>query len=305
MLQAVELEPELVLVSGSNPVAELQRFEAQYPSRGLFSTVLVKVRCGSEDVYLNDTNQYAQLGVTPSDGYLSLHLKDGQTETIGVMEDKKNLADYEYRITLTAQGDAHMDITTKRHGGLFTTNHKRFAEMPPEERNRYYQELVAEISQSATADSELVTNYDSYPGGESYSVNIERYAVQDGDFLYFKLPRTLSNLFGLRSDIHENPFYYSWNSQMRISTIVELPGEFSKVVLSPKQKNWVLPAGMGQVQVTTSTDYDTEAESPTLTLIHSVELNPSILKAESYPDLLEINRQLTHTQARTILLSRQ
>lgn len=307
MLKAVELEPKFILAADSSPVAELQQFEAQYPLRGLFSTVLVKVRCGSEDVYLNDTNQYAQLGVTPSDGYLSLDIIDGQTGTISVMQDKENLVNYEYKISLTAQGDAHMDITTKRYGGLFTANHKMFAEMPPEERNRYYQELVAEIAQSATADSELVTNYDSYPGGESYSVQIERYAVRDGDFLYFKLPKSLSNLFGLRSDTHENPFYYSWNSRLRISTIIELPSEFSKIVLAPQQKMWMLPASMGQVQVTISTDYDTEAESesPKLTLIHSVELNPSILEAESYPDLLEINRQLTHIQAGTVLLRRQ
>jgi hypothetical protein len=140
---------------------------------------------------------------------------------------------------------------------------------------------------------------------ESFSVQIQRYAVRDAEFLYFELPSSLSYLFNLRSDTHENPFYRDVDYSFRISTTVELPPGFSDVVLAPAQEKWLLPAGGGTVQVTVSRQ-DRSPDGPTiLTITHDVDLNPFILDTQGYPDLVEIERQLTHAQARTILAARK
>lgn len=305
MLKAVGLSPEFVLVNYDSQVEQLKHFQAQHPTAHTFGYVRVRLRSGSVEIYLNDTNQYAVLGATPADGHLALSLAQDKTETISVTQDKRDLREYEYRLILTGQGDARIAVTRKNYGGSFASRHKKFAEMPPEERDRYYQELVAEISQAAVADSNLVTDFDSYPGVESFSVEVERYAVRDGDFLYFELPTSLRNLFALRSDTREWPFHRGSDHRFRVRTVVELPEEFSDVVLVPEQKEWLLPADGGTVRVSVERR-DHSSDGPALLIfIHEIKLNPFILEAERYPDLLRIEKQLTHAQARTVLLARE
>jgi hypothetical protein len=305
MLDAVGLHPEFILVNYGSEEQRLQQFEAKYPSVSTFGGVLVRVRNGSDPVYLNDTNQYAILGTTPADGHLALSLARGATETVSVAQDRKNLRESEYRLTLTEQGDARIAVTRKNYGDSFAAQRQMFTELPPEERNRYYQELVAEISQAAIADSNLVTDFNSYPGVESFSVRAQKYGVRDGDFLYFELPRSLGHFFSLRSDTHENPFYQSRDFSFRVSTVVELPRDFGTVVLAPEPKEWRLPAGGGTIRVRVSKQEDAGNGSVSLTFVHEVDLNPFILEARAYPDLLEIEKQLTHAQARLVLVSRK
>jgi hypothetical protein len=110
-------------------------------------------------------------------------------------------------------------------------------------------------------------------------------------------------LFNLRSDTHENPFYRGQPFRRRISTVVELPEEVSRVVLAPEQKQWHLPAGGGTVSVASRSESSNGARA--LVFTHEVELNPFILESQDYPDLLEIEKELTHAQARTVLLERR
>ncbi|MCL5278806.1 MAG: DUF3857 domain-containing protein [Planctomycetes bacterium] len=303
MLQAIGLSPEFVLVDYGSPVESLKQFETRYPAAYTFDSVLVRLNDGARDIYLNDTNQYAELGTTSADGHLALDLDQSKLETVAVAPEKKTVRAYEYRIALTPEGNARIAVTRKNYGEWFGVRHKMFDEMPPEERNRFYQEMVAEIAQAAVADSNLVTNFDTYPGTESYSVQVEKYAVRDGDYLYFELPRSLSHPFGLRSDTHENPFYQGGDQSLRITTIVELPKGFSNIVLAPSQKEWKLPANGGTARVRV-TKQDAQGDKPmVLTFTHEVDLNPFILESASYGDLLEIEKQLTHAEARTVLVS--
>jgi transglutaminase-like putative cysteine protease len=301
LLKEAGLSPEFVLVNYGSSMELLQRFETQYPVAGAFGSVLVRLRDGAANVYLNDTDQYAMLGTTPADGGLSLPLAQGRPESVAVAQDKKDLMDHEVRLVLNEQGDARITMTRRNHGQWFGARRKLFTEMPPEERSRFYQEMVGGISQAAVADSDLVTDFDSYPGVESFSVRAEKYAVRDGNFLYFELPRSLRSLLGLRSDVHENPFYLDNDLSLRISTVVELPAGFSQVVLAPDQRDWRLPGGGGSVRVNVSNQSSQDGGPMRLTITHEVDLNPFMLEAEAYPELVEIEKQLTHAQARTVL----
>jgi len=305
MLEAAGLKPEFVLVDYGSRIASLQRLEARYPADSTFGQVLVRVRSGWAEVYLNDTNQYAELGSTPAHGHLALPLAQGRTETISIAQDKQDLRQYEYRLTLTEEGDARIAAARKNYGDSFAIRHRMFAEMPPEERNRYYQEMVAEISQAAVADGDLVTDFDSYPGVETFAVRVDKYAVRDGEFLYFELPASLRHLFNLRSDTHENPFYRAGALRRRISTVVELPEGNWRLVLAPRQRRLSLPGGGGTVAVSVTAQGPDSGDAATLVFTHEVELDPFILESQDYPDLLEIEKQLTHAQARTVLLKRE
>ncbi len=304
MLKEVGLNPQYVLASYGASLEVLARFQAQYPTASAFGSVLVRVQDGATDIYLNDTDQYAALGVTAAGGELGLPLTAGRPESIAVPPDRKNLMDYEVRLTLTEQGDARIRITRTNYGEWFGARRKLFAEMPPEERNRFYQEMVADVSQAAVADSNLVTDFDSYPGIESFSVRAEKYAVRDGDFLYFELPRTVSRPFGLRSDSHENPFFLDRETSFRVSTVVELPPGYSHVILAPEQKQVQFPAGGGVCRATLSAEPAQGDKPARLVITREVDLNPFILEADDYAELVEIEKDLAHAKARTILVTR-
>lgn len=303
LLAEAGLSPEFVLVNYGASLDQLKRFETQYPTPSVFGNVLVRLHGEEGDVYLNDTDQYAALGATPADGELALSLVVGRPESVAVAADKKNLRSYEVQLVLTEQGDAAISMTRRNYGEWFGSRRKLFAEMPPEERNRFYQEMVADISQAAVADSNLVTDFDSYPGVESFSVRAAKYAVRDGDFLYFELPQSLSHLLGLRSDTHENPFFQDRDESLRVSTVVELPAGFTHVVLAPEQRHWQLPAGGGTVRVSVATEQQ-QGGALRLVVTHEVDLNPFLVESDGYAELLEIERQLTHAKARTILVTR-
>jgi transglutaminase-like putative cysteine protease len=303
LLAEAELSPEFVLVNYGASLDQIKRFETQYPTPSVFGNVLVRLHAEEGDVYLNDTDQYAALGATPADGELALPLVVGRPESVAVAADKKNLRSYEVQLVLTEQGDAAISMTRRNYGEWFGSRRKLFAEMPPEERNRFYQEMVADISQAAVADSNLVTDFDSYPGVESFSVRAAKYAVRDGDFLYFELPQSLSHLLGLRSDTHENPFFQDRDESLRVSTVVELPAGFTHVVLAPEQRHWQLPAGGGTVRVSVATEQQ-QGGALRLVVTHEVDLNPFLVESDGYAELLEIERQLTHAKARTILVTR-
>lgn len=302
LLAEAGLSPEFVLVNYGASLGQIKRFETQYPTPSVFGNVLVRLHGEEGDVYLNDTDQYAALGATPADGELALPLGAGRPGSISVAQDRKNLRNYEVRIVLTEQGDAAICMTRRNYGEWFGSRRKLFAEMPPEERNRFYQEMVADISQAAVADSDLVTDFDSYPGVESFSVRAAKYAVRDGDFLYFELPQSLSHLLGLRSDTHENPFFQDRDESFRVSTVVELPTGFTHVVLAPEQKDWQLPAGGGTVRVSVATERQ-QGGALRFVVTHEVDLNPFLVESDGYVELLEIERQLTHAKARTVLVT--
>ncbi len=303
MLKAVGFSPEFVLINYAPPMEEVARFDTHYPAGHTFGHVLVRLQGSSGPIYLNDTNQYAVLGTTRADSHLALSLADGRTEIVSIPADKKNRNQQEYRLTVTEQGDARIAVTHRSYGYSFAGRHQMFAEMPPEERHRFYQELVAGIAQAAEADGNLVTDFDSYPGVESFRVQVQRYAVRDGDFLYFELPGLLRRLFGLRSDTHENLFFLNWDQGLRVSTVVELPEAFPDVVLAPAPKQWQLPSdGVVRVRV--------ERQEPSngrtvLAITHEIDVNPFVLAPDRYPDLVEMERQLAHGEARTILAARR
>jgi hypothetical protein len=115
----------------------------------------------------------------------------------------------------------------------------------------------------------------------------------------------LRGLFGLRSDTHENPFYLGRDTRFRLTTVVELPAGFSQVVLAPDSRDWQLPAGGGTVHVSVANDRQGGDGPVHLTITHEVDLNPFMVEAQGYPELVEIEKQLAHPKARTILVTRK
>jgi transglutaminase-like putative cysteine protease len=300
LLRQAGFRPQLILGSGMAPIAASEDALMGFPATSLFPEVLVAAKVpGIGLVYLNDTDQYASLGATAHDGRLGLRLDGGRTVRIAASAGRRDADEYTYGIRLDAEGHAEVSFCRTTKGGHFGAQNRSFSEMPPEERRRYYEEAVAGLSQNAEATSDLLTDFAGYPGTERFTARVAHLGVRDGDFLYLTLPRTLHNLLGLRSDQRTHPLFWGSPRRLRIVTELALPPEFSEAVLLPAEFFWNGPAEAGCVYVGVR-----RPEAAVVQVIHEVDLNPAVLPAAAYADLLETNRRLSHPGARTVLLRR-
>ncbi len=297
MLRAAGFEPQFVVASNERNVRNLENPLFSCPDTSIFNQVLVRVKAGEDFVYLNDTDQYAALGATPYDGFLGLALATGTIETIRAAEDKRNRSEVDYVVELSENGDAVITKTRRFHGNAFTSFHRKFAEMPPEERRRYHQQAVTSIAQGAKPEGDLVTQFDVYPGVETLSVKVERFAVRDGDYLYLRVPGISGSPFALDSDTRDNPFYVARPVRRVVTAHVRLPSDMKKVSLRPPEADWSVPANAGIIRVSSA------RSNGSLTLTRVVELAPTVIPASGYNKLLTINRELRHPKSAILLLT--
>ncbi len=300
LLKAAKLKPELVL-SGNIPlIREAAEPLLAVPSRTAFSAVLIKLKLNGETIYLNGSTQYAALGATGFDRRPMLNLDNGRTDTIRAASSKGNRSRMAYEISIGADGEAGLTRRAAMEGTAFEGFHKRYAEITPENRRRHYLELVSAVSQSAQAASGLITDYESYPGKFEFSVAAQRYAVQDGDYLYFTIPGGLGDLLKYRSNERELPL--AWNSH--VDSLIEynivLPDGYEPAIL-PDDFSWQAPAGAGFVEV--AVEYSPRANA--VRMVQIADLKPALIPAEEFPGIIEASRQLAHPAMRTILLKKK
>ncbi len=303
MLRSLRLRPQILLSSWSPMVPALQEPLREIPDMSLFNGALVRVRCNREYAYLGDTSQYAALGATPHDGRLAL-LANGRMEPVTAMTDCSDRESLHLLVELDNRGNAVITRTRMLYGNVYGARKKLFAQLPPEERRRKFQAMVADMSQAARPVGELVTDFTGYPGRERFKVSWERFAVIDNDFMYFNLPESLAGLFRFWSDTRKNPYYRSRPRKVDIRIEVALPEAFPRAVLLPPEIDWQGPAGTGRVKVESRLSSQ-DAERVRLRMDLHADLNPAVVPPGQYARLMEIMRRLTHPGARTVLLGKK
>ena len=319
MLKAAGFKPELVPIWWSPRLAAFCEPTFDSPNDEILSSVLIRLRHKGRTVYLNDTNQYDHLGVTPHEGRLGLTLKRGKLEAIEVPEDLRDRSEVSYVIRLEENGDALVTKTGVFRGGSFGAKKKYFEELPPEDRRRYHLMVVAAISKAAGAEGDLVTDFARYPGVESFTARVEKFAVRDEKHLYLKLPAGLAGVFRLRSDTRTNPFYIGEPECTSVTTVIVLPEKMRKPLLLPIQGRWEMPGGGGVItsacrQFAPGDDDPPdhpavrealEAGRHVLWIEQTANLDPAAFSADDYPLIRDIDSALDHSGARMVLLGEE
>ncbi|MBN1423188.1 DUF3857 domain-containing protein [Candidatus Fermentibacteria bacterium] len=319
MLAEGEFDPEFVLTSSRvSRVRSLQEAVREDPDARWFDEVLVRVAVNGKYTYFNDSDQYAVLGATPHEERVGLVTHDGEFIRIlsrAGREDKEELVTI---VHLAESGDATIRKIRRVYGSSYAAAHKKYAEMPPEERARHHQGLLTSLAEGALAEGGLITDFDTYPGRVEFSARVTQFGVRDGDFLYFQLPESLDRLMRLRGDARETPYYRDTHTRQRIVTVVVLPDEFTTIELRPADLLWVAPQNSGAVEVSTGQWVGDTAIPPELVglemdlsgiegrafwVVHDADLEAALIDAADYPELLEIMRRLSCPAARTVLLS--
>ena len=319
MLDAAGLAPEFVLGSWAPMVPALQPPLVDAPDSDLFEDVLVRVRRNGDNIFLNDTNQYDQVGTTHHDGRLGLFLPEGGIDTIRAPDPLRDRSEIEYLIQLESDGHARITRTRRFFGTDFGREKKFFDELPPEKRRRYFLKLVTAISKAAKAEGDLVTDFARYPAIESFTARVDRFAVRDERHLYLKLPVSLSALFRLRATDRRNPFYVALPHRILNTTVVVLPEDLRVPLLAPKAGQWHAPNDAGtvvtQCRLLTPDDLggDDAPEEASIKetlergdhvfqVVQTVDIRPAVFSAEEYNNIRDQDSRLDHLGAVLLLL---
>jgi hypothetical protein len=298
MLTAAGFQPEFVLASGLPPIMGITNVTATFPLPQNFQTPLVRIAVDGESYYLNDTDQYSKLGSTSHDGRLALVLPNRNCEIIRAAKGCADKTDTVYTLSLANDGKTRVGISRQYYGGHYSGKNKYFAELPPEERKRYFQEVVSDVAQGGKAIGDLTTKFDTYPGLEQYTVEVDHYSVVDGRYCYFDLPFNPS-LFSLGADHRTLPLYISWQGANTVRTEIEMPPGFKRVEISPKSQELAAPGGAGGARITSRDDAGKRI------ITHDFETSPAIVSPGDYPAMLNLEATLGQKSSKVFLLEKQ
>jgi hypothetical protein len=298
MLAAAGFQPQFVLGSSLPPVADITNVTARFPLPYAFQSPLVRINVGGEFYYFNDTDQYAQVGTTAYDGRLGMILATQNQELIHAARGCSDRHETFYGISVADDGKTRMKVSRQYYGTTYNGKNRFFAELPPEERRRYYQELVSAMAQGARPVGDLVTKFDCYPGTEEFTVDIDRYSVVDKNYLYFDLPFTPA-LMPAGSDSRKLPLFVAGRQQRNIRTEIQLPKRFRQMVIAPAPLNLTAPEDSGKAQVSSKQD------GSKVIIEHQFSTTPAILDAKDYPALLQLETALEKKASRLFLLQAQ
>jgi transglutaminase-like putative cysteine protease len=297
MLSAAGFQPEFVMASGLPPVKGVKAIAKSFPLPDDFQTPLVKISADGDDYYLNDGNQYAQLGATRFDGKMGIALASQKMAIIHAAKNCGDKTETDYAVSLSANGKARIKISTHYYGEDYNRKHQFFAELPPEERNHYFQEAVSSVAQGAQAVGGLTTKFDTYPGLEEFTVTLDHYGVVNGKYFYFGLPFTPS-FFTAAADQRSLPLFISERNEKVVRAEIELPAGFRPTDIAPKSERFAAPGG-SQVHVT-----ETSAGGQCV-VTDEFETAPAIIAPKNYPKLLNIQSALGQKSETTFLLERK
>jgi len=298
MLRNVGFSPEFVMVSCTTTESIFSNAFKNFPSPHWFQDVLVKVNINNQIIYLNDTDQYAAIGVTRYQGRNALVLPDGTIEKIMPKTQmyQNNLKE-KYTVSLDASGAATITQTCEYYGMKHAYFNKKIAEMPPEKRNRYHQQQIAKISQAAEVLSSYQTDIQNYPATEQFSVTVNPYAVRDRNYIYLEIPGFSKGLAGVRKDKRSHPLYRPYSS--RKETLVEIISPKNCVsLITPKNLNMPI-ASNSLISMQTLKEHFPLTRK--ICINQHIDITPVLIDTKDYDAFLDVHQQLNHMGSRMLL----
>jgi hypothetical protein len=190
-----------------------------------------------------------------------------------------------------------MKISRRYYGEAYNGKHRFFAELPPEERKHYFQEAVSRVAQGARAVGDLTTQFDTYPGLEELTVDVDDYGVTGGKYFYFDLPFT-PPFFGAAADQRSLPLFIADKTERIVRAEIELPPGFVQTDIAPNDQTFVTPGGSKVRIAKTSADGK-------CVLTEKFETVPAIVDPADYLKLVNIQSSLGQKSDTTFLLEKE
>jgi len=290
MLDVAGIDSEIVLVSDTCPLEPTLRAERlKSVNSDLFTTALVRLIVDNSVVYINSGSFYDYLGTSDYANCAALKL-NGELFTIELDSEYENRTEFYSEFYIDAEGNATYKSNTKFLGTSFGSGNQNFSEMRPEDFSRYYQNILASLSQSAVAMTPLKPDFSEYPGSLSFEASIKKYAVVGDKYLYFKNPGGISVL-NASNEPRELPFYYSGYLNLKANTRVYLPDSAERVLMMPRSIKWDGMFDLGTITFDVEMLTD-EKGRKYIDLAQEASLQPTIIPSEDYKTIQSISSTL-------------
>jgi len=210
------------------------------------------------------------------------------------------------RLTVRANGATDFDVTNRLYGAATGAFRRRFAEMLPEPRQRYHQQLTGALAENATATSELVTDTVSYPALTAYSAYVEGFATAEGDMLSVTLPAFGAAPFPDATAARRAPLYVSGKDPVWEDWEVVFPAGYVQVEHLPPAFAFGDPCAAGGSDWTLAHDVKTERDADGRLHVHvrrrTVRPKAHVVPCDYCPVLRDWNRRAAALAARTITI---
>ncbi len=192
--------------------------------------------------FIGTENHYAPVGPTAYEGCDYFDPTTGEFGVVTVPCEAFSVRKLSECVILVREnGAADVTMANTEWGAGVGAFRKRYSEMLPEDRQRHYQAILGEISQAASATSELDTDVDSYPAKMKFSCFISDYAVVSGDLMTLQLPKLLSTIPTYTGKARRTPFAVGAADSAVQSVKVRFPQGYTKVEHLPEPFTFANP----------------------------------------------------------------
>lgn len=290
------------------------------PSASTFDYPLVEIAIddGTLPIYLNDTDQYATLGMTHHYGHHALTTLADDPD-IGLLDEEYDadaigpikpifmdtafepIATQMTTIDLLANGDATVHVERQVCGVGADAVLKRYAEMTPERLSRHHQELVGEIAVSAVPEGDLEISTNSPPYTVAFTAKVPGFATVTGGTLSIGLPHRTS-VSPFQAEERRLPFSLSRSRGAVEAVTVNLPPETRGILSKPAEISWNYEANGFKSFTRTVTEEDGEDGKSITVVTEDSPRNFATYGPEFYKVMLELDRELGRPEASMLVI---
>ena len=225
---------------------EIKRLnQVEKPNIRAYSLALCRVRVreggflwfGGEtkEYFLGTENEYTPIGATGYDRSNYFDPASGEFGVVRNVESKYNGRDEDCaEFIVRENGAVDISVTNRAYGAQVGGFRKRFAEILPEMRSRFYQSLLGGIAQAASATSELTTDTEGYPAETTFSCFVPDFATVSGDAITITLPAFDEILPNLTGTVRETPVMVGASDPKVDTVVVRFPEGYTEIEHLPE-----------------------------------------------------------------------
>jgi hypothetical protein len=298
LLALNDFAPELVLESKYPGAKGAFGVLRQAPSLACFDKVLVKVTdSNGQDIFLNDTDQYAQLGTTPGNKKIAFYPASGKISRIRLADTGLETSkETQYALRLAKNGDAKVTIENTYRGMNFAEVNKELSTASLKELEQYTQKEISEFNRSAELLGEHEFDFDSYPGRERLELLVPELAQIEEEYMVLDIPGLIKKLKGAGTDARELPLLRKGGHRQKITMHIDLPDGFQVQSMPSKRTKFVIP-GSGPIVMTAH-----QSAKDRIEITQEADLGPVIISPCDYQTYLQVQNELAKPKNNLLVL---
>ena len=208
------------------------------------------------------------------------------------------------RMTVREDGGVDFDVTNRTYGAGVGGYRKRYIEMLPEKRSRFYQSILGDIAENASATRELVTDTESYPALTSFAAFVPSYAMAQGGEITVRVPDFDDGFLSVGGPLRKTPIATGGSTETVDTYELIFPKGFTQVESLPEPYVLANPSD-GTPWVTFTVDRREEEGRLVVTLVrHEHRRTSTVLGADYFTFIRDWNRRMAAPAGRTLSVRR-